>query len=363
MQMEKQKTLYTPGPLCTSATVKQAMQIDVGTRDQEYANIIEQLQMDLLQLAEVSPEDFALVLLQGSGTYGVESVLTSTIGDKEKVMILANGAYGKRMEEIAIRGKLAYEMHCFSMLESLPLDEVEQLIANSDCTHVAFVHDETTAGVLNACEAICAIAKNYHKVTIVDAMSSFGGIPIDFHCIDYLITSSNKCLHGVPGCAIIFARHKEIQKCAGKSKSLCLDLYAQYKSFQEGKSFRYTSPTHVLLALTQAIHELQAQGGIAKRYERYQHLHQRIKNFMREEGFQTLVKDAMQAPIITTFAIPAGFDFEDFYQAMKRADILLYSGKLPNMDAFRIGNIGELTDKDIDTLKACVHAYRKGECL
>lgn len=361
--MRKQKVLYTPGPLCTSASVKEAMLIDVGTRDQEYAQIVEQVQNDLLELANLQREDFALVLLQGSGTYGVESVLVSAIGKKEKVLILENGAYGKRMEEIALCANLSYELHSFPMLESLPLDEVEQLISTSDCTHVAFIHDETTAGVLNDCEAICAIAKANHKVTIVDAMSSFGGIPIDFQNIDYLISSSNKCLHGVPGCAIIFARHQELQKCIGHAPSLCLDLYAQYLSFQQGKSFRFTSPTHVILALSQAIKELQAQGGIIKRYQRYQELHQTIKAFMKEEGFVTLVKEEMQAPIITTFAIPTGFDFDAFYEALKQQDILLYSGKLPNMDAFRIGNIGEISDQDIERLQACVHAYRKGELV
>lgn len=359
--MLKQKVLYTPGPLCTSPTVKQAMQIDLGTRDQEYAQIVDQLQADLLSLANIQKKDFALILLQGSGTYGVESVLTSAVGKEDSVLILANGAYGERMEDIAKIAGLSYEFHSFSMLEALPLAEVEQLIAKSNCTHVAFVHDETTAGVLNDCEGICAIARKYKKITIVDAMSSFGGIPIDFTNIDYLVTSSNKCLHGVPGCAIIFARHTQLQRCKGNACSLCLDLYAQYQAFQSGKSFRFTSPTHVILALAQATQELIAQGGIQKRYERYQQLHQQIKDFMRKEGFQTLVEDAMQAPIITTFAIPENFAFEDFYESMKCQDILLYSGKLPGMNAFRIGNIGEISNQDIEKLKVCVHAYCKGE--
>lgn len=359
----KQKILFTPGPLNTSTAVKQAMQMDLGTRDQEYAEIVEGLQRDLLTLANVKSEEFGVVFLQGSGTYGVESVLCSVIGEKQKVLILSNGAYGKRMEEIAQTARLSYEAHSFPMLEALPIHAVEDIIKQSDCTHVAFIHDETTAGVLNDVQAICKIAKANGKGTIVDAMSSFGGIPIDFHDIDFLITSSNKCLHGVPGCAIIFVRHKEIEKCAGNAHSVCLDLYAQYHAFQTGKSFRFTSPTHVLLALAQAIRELQAQGGITKRYERYCKLHRQIKDFMRKEGFHTLVEDAMQAPIITTFAIPSDLDFQDFYDAMKKQDLLLYSGKLPNMEAFRIGNIGEISDADIQKLKECIHTYRKGERL
>lgn len=361
--MFEQKILLTPGPLCTSASVKNAMQMDMGTRDQEYGSIIENLQQDLLSLARVSEKEFTVVFLQGSGTYGVESVLTSAIGPLNSVLILANGAYGQRMKQIAEHAELQYEYHSFDMLNQLPLKEVEEIIKRSKCTHVAFIHDETTAGVLNDAEAICAVAKKYHKTTIVDAMSSFGGIPINFEDIDYLITSSNKCLHGVPGSAIIFARISEIEKCKGNCKSLSLDLYEQYEAFASGKGYRFTSPTHVMLALSQAIKELQEFGGIEKRYARYRELHQRITTFMQEEGFHTLVASNVQAPIITTFVIPENFNFEEFYDYMKVHGILLYSGKLPGIEAFRIGNIGDLSDKDIDALENYVHAYCKGDRL
>ena len=363
MKMYKQKILLTPGPLCTSMSVKNVMQKDLGTRDQEYGDLITQLQEDLLTLANVDKAKYALVFLQGSGTYGVESVLTSAIGNKDSVLILSNGAYGQRMKQIADAACLTYEYHSFDMFKQLPLKQVEEIIKASACSHVAFIHDETTAGVLNDYEAICKIAKEQHKVTIVDAMSSFGGIPISFENIDYLITSSNKCLHGVPGSAIIFARICELEKCRGNCKSLSLNLYEQYAAFAQGKGYRFTSPTHVMLALAQAVKELQDFGGIAKRYERYCALHQRITMFMEAEGFETLVDKEEQAPIITTFAIPENFHFQEFYDYMKAHGVLLYSGKLPGMEAFRIGNIGDLTDADIDELQQYVHAYKRGDRL
>lgn len=361
--MFKQKILLTPGPLCTSSAVKSVMQKDLGTRDHEYGDMIAKLQDDLLDLANVDKTEYALIFLQGSGTYGVESVLTSAVGETDSVLILANGAYGQRMKQIADTAHLHYEYHAFDMLKQLPLDQVEEIIKASSCSHVAFIHDETTAGVLNDCEAICKLAKDNHKVTIVDAMSSFGGIPISFENIDYLITSSNKCLHGVPGSAIIFARICEVEKCKGNCKSVSLDLYDQYAAFAQGKGYRFTSPTHVMLALAQAVKELQECGGIVKRYERYCALHQRITMFMEAEGFETLVEKRVQAPIITTFAIPENFNFQEFYDYMKAHGVLLYSGKLPGIEAFRIGNIGELSDKDIDQLQTYVHAYQKGDRL
>lgn len=359
----KQKRLLTPGPLCTSQRVKASMQVDLGTRDQEYDELVAQVKQNILSLAQLSTDDYELVFLQGSGTYGVESVLTSAIGKEEHVLILSNGAYGERMAQICEHANIRYTLKQFDMLHALPLDEVKDCIKESDCTHVSFIHHETTAGVLNDQKKLCALAKQYGKITIVDAMSSFAGIQVDFEHIDYLITSSNKCLHGVPGLAIIIAKKAMLEKCQGNCPSLSLDLYEQYIAFQTGKGFRFTSPTHVMLALDQAVSELMAQGGIATRIKQYETLHQYICGFMQEEGFEALVDESDQAPIITTFAIPEGFDFSDFYETMKQHGFLLYSGKLPHMEAFRIGNIGELDLDDVKQLKQLVHAYQKGALL
>lgn len=356
----EQKILLTPGPLCTTAHVKEAMLVDLGTRDQEYTNLCDDVATKLLQIAQVSKEEFALVFLQGSGTYGVESVLTSTIGTDDKLLIIANGAYGQRMAQIAQKAHIKYELHEYSMLEALDMDTIEPLLQRDDVTHVSFIHHETTAGVLNDAQTIAKLAKLHHKVVIVDAMSSFGGIPICLDHIDYLVTSSNKCLHGVPGIAIIFARIAHLQTCANYACSLSLDLYEQYEAFRKGNGFRFTSPTHVMLALQMAIDEFLAAGGVMKRNERYRFLQSEITACMTSLGFPTLLKEEDQAPIITTFLIPDGFDFQAFYDAMKLQGILLYSGKLPSVQAFRIGNIGAITDQDLAKFKHAVVAYCKG---
>lgn len=356
----QQKVLYTPGPLCTSKEVKDAMLVDLGTRDKEYSQLTSDVQTRLLALAGIDAQVFHVVFLQGSGTYGVESVINSSIGEEDHLLILSNGAYGQRMAQIAKQAKRSYEIVEFDMLHALDVKEIEQYIAKKEVTHVAFVHDETTAGVLNDQKAICAMIKAYGKVSIVDAMSSFGGIPMDFENADFVITSSNKCLHGVPGIAIVFARVAQLANCV-HSPSLSLDLYAQDKALHNGSGFRFTSPTHVMLALQEAIEELYAFGGIAKRHERYCMLQKRIASFMHEEGFVTLVESAIQAPIITTYQIPTGFDFDAFYTYLKVHGILLYSGKLPGIEAFRIGNIGEISDNDMDALQRYVHAYCQGD--
>lgn len=355
------KLLLTPGPITTSNSVKEAMLNDLGTRDSDYNEIVQSIRMDLLNLAQAN-DQYTVILLQGSGTYGVESVLTSTVLPQDKILILENGAYGKRMQEICEKANIPYGIESFSMIETLPIHKLENLISDKQYTHVAFIHCETTAGVMNDLEAIMMLIKKYNKIAIVDAMSSFGSLPISLTDlgIDYLITSSNKCLHGVPGISIIFALKKQLELCQGICKSLSLDLYEQYQFMeQHDGGFRFTSPTHVLLALQVAIQELLAIGGISTRHAQYVKLQQKIQNFMVANGFQTLVKKEQQSPIITTYLIPEFFDFADFYNYMKNHGFLLYSGKLPNYNAFRIGNIGNISEADIDRLLCIITSYQK----
>ena len=195
--MSTQKVLLTPGPLTTSETVKQAMLEDMGTRDTEYQELVQDVRRILLTLADGDESIYTSILLQGSGTYGVESVLTSVVKQNEKVLILSNGAYGERMEQICRQAKVPYDIFKYSMIHQLPLKELEAQIAREDITHVAYIHSETTAGVLNDIQGIQKLIHRYHKISIVDAMSSFASLPMSLNKldVDYLITSANKCLH------------------------------------------------------------------------------------------------------------------------------------------------------------------------
>ncbi|MEG0274063.1 MAG: 2-aminoethylphosphonate--pyruvate transaminase [Longicatena sp.] len=357
----KQRVLLTPGPLTTSARVKQAMQVDAGTRDKDYQDIVQNIRHSLLQLAHAKEDNYSCVLLQGSGTYGVESVLTSTIRNDQKLLILANGSYGQRMEQICKKANVPYVLKSFSMIEALPITDIEKEIAREDITHVAYIHCETTAGVLNDIKAIQAIIHKHGKISIVDAMSSFASVEISIEelGIDYLITSSNKCMHGVPGIAIVFARRELLDTCKDISHSLSLDLYAQYYDMETSPgSFRFTSPTHVILALQEAILELEEAGGIVSRSKRYYHIQKEIYDAMSMHGFDILVDRSIQSPVITTYLNPQGFNFDDFYAYFKEHGFLLYSGKLPGIDAFRIGNIGHIMDEDIVRFKQLLDNYK-----
>ena len=354
------KILLTPGPLTTSEEVKKEMNYDLGTRDNDYQNIVQSVRKKLLCLGKVTETKYSVILLQGSGTYGVESVLTSTISAKDKVLILSNGAYGERMIQICTKGSIPFCTVTNSMIDSLNLAEIEKQIAQEDITHVAYVHCETTAGVLNDISAIQKIIHKYHKISIVDATSSFGSMDINIGelDIDFLITSSNKCLHGVPGIAIIFAKKQTINNCKNISRGLSLDLYDQYQVMENNPgSFRFTSPTHVVLALNKAIDELIESGGIINRNKRYLFLQEQIRKHMINAGFKTLVPLNIQSPVITTYLYPENFNFQKYYDYFKDNGFLLYSGKLTDYKAFRVGNIGEITDDDLEKLLYLIDSY------
>ena len=355
--------LLTPGPLTTSQTVKEAMLTDWCTWDEDYnLHIVEEIRKSLVSLATQHTGDYTSILLQGSGTYCVEAVIGSVIKPGDKLLILSNGAYGDRMGNIAEYHGISYDMLAFDETEQVSVSYVDDYLShNAEITHVAVVHCETTTGVLNPLKEIAHLVKMYGKKLIVDAMSSFGGVPLDVHelGIDFLISSANKCIQGVPGFGFIIARCSELLHCKGVSKSLSLDIYDQWEAMEKGHGkWRFTSPTHVVRAFKQAMDELAEEGGVEVRHNRYCENHRVLVDGMRSLGFQTLLPDEIQSPVITSFLYPhVDFNFKAFYTQLKERGFVIYPGKISQADTFRIGNIGDVHPEDfrqlIEIIREC----------
>ena len=349
------KRLFTPGPLTTSATVKQAMQRDLGSRDREFLDIVAEIRSELLRLGGVRPEEYTVVLVQGSGTFGLESVITSAVPYDGKLLVAINGAYGRRLADIAQAARI--ETITVSFPEDEPIDPQAVASALANDPHIAMtaiVHCETTTGLLNPISAIASVASRAGSRVLVDAMSSFGALPIDIAGlgIDYLVSSANKCIEGVPGFSFAVARLSALQECRGRARSLCLDLFAQWRGLESDGQFRFTPPTHAILAFRQALRELEEEGGVEARGRRYRANHDVIVEEMRSMGFEPYLRPEIQAPIITAFRYPdhPGFDFKTFYQRLSDRGHLIYPGKLSQVPCFRIGNIGRLYPDDMRSL-------------
>lgn len=350
----KNYKLLTPGPLTTTDTVKREMLFDHCTWDDDYKVITQKIRHELLELAHVSEPDYTAVLMQGSGTFGVESVLSSVIGTDDKILLIANGAYGEHMQDIANYHHLCYTAYNEAYNHIPDVDKIRTILEeDAAITHVAIVHCETTTGILNDIEAVGKLCQEFGKIYIVDAMSSFGGIDIpmkDYH-IDFMISSANKCIQGVPGFSFILAKTDALEACKGQARSLSLDLYDQWATMKIDGKWRFTSPTHTVLAFAKALKELQEEGGVPARNARYSHNNGLLIERMESLGVHAYIEKEYRSPIITTFLYPEGdFDFKVMYTFVKERGYAIYPGKLTKIDTFRMGNIGEIYEEDIETI-------------
>lgn len=338
--------LLTPGPLTTSASVKQAMVHDWGSRDQGFIAINKMVLEKIVELAGAQGTHVT-VPVQGSGTFAVEAMITSFVPKSGKLLVVINGAYGqraKKIAEIAGRAVATYETP-----EDTPPDLARleaMLVADPAITHVFAVHCETTSGILNPIADLAALVKKQGRRLLVDSMSAFGAIEIDARSVYYdaLAASSNKCLEGVPGLGFVVCRTSALAECKGNATTLVLDLFDQAEGFAKTGQYRFTPPIHVIVALGKAIEEHAAEGGVEGRGRRYRENAKVLIDGMRAMGFQTLLPNDLQAPIIVTFHMPTDpkFVFQNFYDGLKDRGYVIYPGKLTVADSFRMGCIGRL---------------------
>jgi 2-aminoethylphosphonate-pyruvate transaminase len=347
--------LLTPGPLTTSRTVREAMLRDWCTWDADYNSLVSGLRERVVRLATSRP-GYTCVFMQGSGTFAVEATLGSVVPRDGKVLVVDNGAYGRRMAQIAGRLGIAHAVIGVPETEPVAPEAVDRaLTEDGRITHVGLVHCETTTGLLNPAAEVGEVVRRHGRVFLVDAMSSFGGIPLTMEGLGahYLISSSNKCIQGVPGFGLVVAERGRLEGTRGWARSLSLDLFDQWREMEEkGGKWRFTSPTHVVRAFAQALDELDAEGGVAARHARYRENHRRLVAGMEAAGFRCLLPPAVRSPIITAFHEPdvPGFTFERFYAALKARRYVIYPGKVSRAATFRIGTIGHVFPEDIDDL-------------
>ncbi len=343
--------LLTPGPLTTSRAVKTAMLHDWGSRDEKFIAMNRGVCERLLVLANAT-ESHVAVPIQGSGTFAVEAMLGTFVPPGGRVLVLVNGAYGRRMVEIC--RAIGRDAVVYETAEDTPPDPAlvaRHLADDTAIGDVVLVHCETTSGILNPVADVATVVAAAGRRLLLDSMSAFGALPIDAAKIPFaaLAASANKCLQGVPGLAFVIAEAQRLAACDGHAPSLSLDLAAQCRAMEKNGQWRFTPPTHVVAALAQALAEHEAEGGVAGRHARYARNCAVLIDGMRALGFQTLLPDRLQAPIIVTFPVPEHpkFDFGRFYETLKEEGYVIYPGKLAKVDSFRIGCIGDFDDSDM----------------
>lgn len=341
--------LLTPGPLTTSRATKEAMLRDWGSWDADFNRVTAEIRQQLLAMAGVTDDSYACVPLQGSGTFSVEAALATAIPRDGKALILMNGAYGQRAAKtLDYLGRAHIALDKGDYLPPQP-EEVDALLrAHPEVTTVFLVHCETSSGILNPLRELAAVVKAHDKRLIVDAMSSFGAVPltVDEVPFDVLVSSANKCIEGIPGFGFVIIRRDLLEESAGRAHSLSLDLLEQWRYMERTGQWRFTPPTHSVVAFHAALEQHAAEGGVPGRLARYTRNRDVLVAGMRELGFETLLEDRWLSPIITTFFSPEhpAFEFKRFYDELKARQFVIYPGKLTQAESFRIGCIGQIDE-------------------
>ena len=351
MKSSRDPILLTPGPLTTSLETKAAMLRDWGSWDASFNAVTANVRKRLLDIAR-GHATHVCVPMQGSGTFSVEAAVNTLVPRDGHLLVLVNGAYGKRLVKLA--QMMGRKVTVFETADDVPTtgEDVDRLLGkDATITHVGLIHCETSTGILNPLPAIAAVVARHGKRLIVDAMSSFGALPIDLSTtpIDALIAASGKCIEGPPGMGFVIVRRATLEGCEGRSTSLALDLYDQWVYMEKTTQWRYTPPTHVVVAFNAALEQHAAEGGQPARLARYSANAEALVEGMKGLGFRSFLDPSIQAPIIYTFHAPAdaAYEFKRFYGEVRDRGFILYPGKLTQLETFRVGCIGAIGPSDM----------------
>jgi 2-aminoethylphosphonate-pyruvate transaminase len=356
---DRDPILLTPGPLTTTLATKTAMLHDWGSWDARFNAVTARVRERLTAILNAA-ETHVCVPLQGSGTFSVEAAVNTLVPRDGHLLVCVNGAYGKRMAKLTeMMGRRLTTFETAEDVQTTAADVARMLDRDASITHVGLIHCETSTGILNPLPEIAAAVAQRKRGLIVDAMSSFAAIAIDARTtpFDALVAASGKCIEGPPGMGFVFARRSALERCAGRSSSLSLDLHDQWTYMERTTQWRYTPPTHVVVALDAALGQYVEAGGQPARLARYTANYETLVAGMKELGFHVFLDPKIQAPIIVTFHAPADpkYSFKEFYDRVRDKGFILYPGKLTQMETFRVGCIGAIGPSE---MRHAVNAVR-----
>ena len=350
--------LYLPGPVTTDPRTRAAMARDWGVWDDEFRAMTAQVRAHFLELAG-GAGSHDCVLVQGSGSFGVEAMVQTFLPRDGRLLVPVNGKYGERIATICEklnRGHIVLAVPEGTAVDPNTVDAA--LIEDPAISHVMVVHCETSSGTLNPLDEIARVTAARGRKLLIDAVSTFGAFDLDAGRLGYeaLATSPNKCLEGVPGCAIVIAPQDALRAAVGNATSHSLDLADQWAQFEATGQWRFTPPTFVVAALAEALRLHEAEGGNAARLARYRDNHETLAEAMEGQGFVPLMDRALQAPVVISYRDPADphFDFMTFYRRLRDRGFMIYPGHLTDIPTFRVACIGALHPQDMRDVAATI---------
>ncbi len=351
--------LLNPGPVSLSDKVRKAtVSTDLCHREPDFFTLQDRLRSKLVDVYHCDPLVWTAVLLGGSGTMAVEAMLSSLLPHDACLLVLENGVYGERISRIAAIHGIEYQAAPHQWMDAIDFDRLSRQMENGTFSHLAAVHHETTTGRLNDVSRLAALCEEHGVGLLLDSVSSFGAeaVPFDFPALLACAATANKCLHGIPGLSFVVSRRSAIEKAVEPPRSLYLHL-PLWADQQDRGSTPFTPPVNGLLALNQALTELQEQGGWSARHARYHHLADRVERALARYGVEAMLEPGESSCVLRSYRLPQDSGYAEIHDGLKQRGFVIYAGqgKLAS-EMFRISTMGDITDYDMERLLAALTA-------
>jgi len=361
----KKLFLFTPGPVNIAENVRAAIcKLDICHREVEFDRLLLSIENKLLKLLQIKNiKDYRAVVITGSGTAANESILSSVVGDK-KILILSNGEFGERLHNISSVHNTNTHLLNFAWGESFDLEKIETYMKHHDVDVVAMVHHETSSGILNPIEEIGALCKAHSTLFIVDCVSSAGAEVIDMekYHIAFCSSSSSKAIGSYPGLSFVVGRKDRFEDLKNLPvKSVYLNLYNFYSFIKNRSQTPNTPAVPLFFALEQALENILNEG-VENRFTNLGRKANRLRQGMQDLNLKFLLNQNQMSSILTTVYVPSSINLRNLRDHLREQSIIIYEGKGCFKDKlFQVGNIGELSDNDIqfflDVLKDVLFLY------
>jgi 2-aminoethylphosphonate-pyruvate transaminase len=346
--------LLNPGPVTLSERVRRSLlQPDLCHRESEFFALQDEIRERLLSTYDLDPRVWTAVLMTGSGTAAVESMIAALVPANGRLLNLENGVYGDRIAQMCSQYGIAHERVIGSWMEPLDLQAIAARLDSSAFTHVAVVHHETTTGRLNDLKPISKLCNERGLGLLVDGVSSFGAEAIDFadESLHAIAATANKCLHGVPGASFVVTRRTALAKAASRTYYLDLGRLAR---LQDQRNTPFTPAVHAYYALVEALREFADEGGRAARFKRYAALAEQVRAGLGDLGINPVVPPEQSSVVLRSYTLPAGMPYTELHDALKAEGFVIYAGQGDlSKTLFRISTMGAVTSADMHRLLKC----------
>ncbi|QRR06704.1 2-aminoethylphosphonate aminotransferase [Burkholderia sp. MS455] len=343
--------LLNPGPVTLTDRVRRSLlQPDLCHRESEFFDLQDEARARLVAAYELDPAEWAAVLMTGSGTAAVESMIAALVPQDGKLLVIENGVYGERIAQIATQYGIAHDVLKHEWMQAPDLAQIAARLDAGGYSHVAVIHHETTTGRLNDLGAIAEVCRSRGVRLLVDGVSSFGAEAIDFAGgdIDAVAATANKCLHGVPGAAFVIVRRSALAKAA--SRTYYLDL-GRLAKLQDQRNTPFTPSVHAYYALVEALREFDEAGGWRARHARYKALADRAQAGLAARGMPLVLPEGASSVVLRAYRLPQGVTYETLHDGLKARGFVIYAGQGGlSKELFRISTMGAIEAADVDRL-------------